>query len=275
MTKIKEVINEKLKEVLIENLHSLNNASSQNTINEMYEAMKSDTLHNQLDKFDKDKFREYCWNLAGYTGEEKTPLGYELKRRNRTFEQNVQKAITLYYAYLNKGDQFKIEFKNNKFMIPQTYIDGSKEANKNPDKKVVLPSSKIDEASQFVVSGTRKAITKKTPPATPEFIDTLTEAINNFAEALLSKNLVVNNTTLNYQELYTKFKNPNVVKKLEQHINFCNLLISAYKSSEIAFNESKGDGNEVDYMPDSRKLTTDMQEFKEYTPKFLLQAEAK
>ena len=275
MTKIKEVINEKLKEVLIENLHSLNNASSQNTINEMYEAMKSDTLHNQLDKFDKDKFREYCWNLAGYTGEEKTPLGYELKRRNRTFEQNVQKAITLYYAYLNKGDQFKIEFKNNKFMIPQTYIDGSKEANKNPDKKVVLPSSKIDEASQFVVSGTRKAITKKTPPATPEFIDTLTEAINNFAEALLSKNLVVNNTTLNYQELYTKFKNPNVVKKLEQHINFCQLLVSAYKSSEIAFNKSKGNGDPVDYMPDSRKLTSDTQEFKEFTPKFLLQAEAK
>ena len=275
MTKIKEVINEKLKEVLIENLHSLNNASSQNTINEMYEAMKSDTLHNQLDKFDKDKFREYCWNLAGYTGEEKTPLGYELKRRNRTFEQNVQKAITLYYAYLNKGDQFKIEFKNNKFMIPQTYIDGSKEANKNPDKKVVLPSSKIDEASQFVVSGTRKAITKKTPPATPEFIDTLTEAINNFAEALLSKNLVVNNTTLNYVELYTKFKNPNVVKKLEQHINFCQLLVSAYKSSEIAFNKSKGNGDPVDYMPDSRKLTSDTQEFKEFTPKFLLQAESK
>ena len=275
MTKIKEVINEKLKEVLIENLHSLNNASSQNTINEMYEAMKSDTLHNQLDKFDKDKFREYCWNLAGYTGEEKTPLGYELKRRNRTFEQNVQKAITLYYAYLNKGDQFKIEFKNNKFMIPQTYIDGSKEANKNPDKKVVLPSSKIDEASQFVVSGTRKAITKKTPPATPEFIDTVTEAINNFAEALLSKNLVVNNTTLNYQELYTKFKNPDVVKKLEKHINFCQLLISAYKSSEIAFNKSKGNGDTIDYMPDSRKLTSDTQEFKEFTPKFLLQAEAK
>ena len=275
MTKIKEVINEKLKEVLIENLHSLNNASSQNTINEMYEAMKADTLHNQLDKFDKDKFKEYCWNLAEYTGEEKTPLGYELKRRNTTFERNVQKAITLYYAYLNKGDQFKIEFKNNKFMIPQTYIDGSKEANKNPDKKVVLPSSKIDEASQFVVSGTRKAITKKTPPATPEFIDTLTEATNNFAEALLSKNLVVNNTTLNYQELYTKFKNPDVVKKLEKHINFCQLLISAYKSSEIAFNKSKGNGDPVDYMPDSRKLTSDTQEFKEFTPKFLLQAESK
>lgn len=268
-------INEKLKEVLIENLHSLNNASSQNTINEMYEAMKADTVHNKLDKFDKDKFKEYCWNLAEYTGEEKTPLGYELKRRNTTFERNVQKAITLYYAYLNKGDQFKIEFKNNKFMIPQTYIDGSKEANKNPDKKVVLPSSKIDEASQFVVSGTRKAITKKTPPATPEFIDTLTEATNNFAEALLSKNLVVNNTTLNYQELYTKFKNPNVVKKLEQHINFCQLLVSAYRSSEIAFNKSKGNGDPVDYMPDSRKLTSDTQEFKEYTPKFLLQAEAK
>ena len=266
--------NEKLKKVLTENLHNLNRASSQTVINEMYEAMKADQIHNKADKFDKEKFRNYCWKLADYSGEQVTVLGDQLKDRNTTFERNVNLAIDLYYTYLHKGDDFKLSFKNNRFMIPQKYIDGeSKEAQKNPEKSIPMPSNKIKDVSGFVVDGTYPTKTTKGKTLPPEMIDVVTEAINNFAESILSKNLV-SKGNINYQELNTKF-NDSIVQKLETHKNFISLLIQAYRSSVIAYNKSKGEGKEIEFIPDSRVLTTQMQEFKEYTPKYLFEVKAK
>ena len=61
------VENTELKKVLLDNLKTLNNATSQATINEMFEAMKKDQNHKDLTKFDKEVFIKYCWNLAGYS----------------------------------------------------------------------------------------------------------------------------------------------------------------------------------------------------------------
>jgi polyhydroxyalkanoate synthesis regulator phasin len=236
--------NEKLKKVLTENLHNLNRASSQSVINEMYEAMKADQIHNKADKFDKEKFRNYCWKLADYSGEQVTVLGDQLKDRNTTFERNVNLAIDLYYTYLHKGDKFNLSFTN-----------------------------KIKDVSGFVVDGTYPTKTTKGKTLPPEMIDVVTEAINNFAESILSKNLV-SKGNINYQELNTKF-NDNIVEKLETHKNFVSLLIQAYRSSVIAYNKSKGDGKEIEFIPESRVLTTQMQEFKQYTPKYLFEVKAK
>lgn len=263
------VENTELKKVLLDNLKTLNNATSQATINEMFEAMKKDQNHKDLKTFDKEVFTKYCWNLAGYSGEEKTPLGYELKRRNHSFEKNVQNAVAIYHAFLNKGNEMKIEFKENVFLVPQKYIDNSKEAQKQPNKKVKLPITKIKEATQFVIDGTRKSRTPKTEKTMHETVE---NACNLFAESILCRNLVKDNLP-NYEEIYGKFDD-DIIKLLEQHRDFTQMLINVYQSSVKAFKASEGNGETVEYIPESRVYSTQIQDFKKYTPKYLLEAKA-
>ena len=271
MTKQNNIVeNTELKKVLIDNLESLNKATSQATINEMFEAMKKDKNHQDIKTFDKDVFIKYCWNLAGYSGEEKTPLGYELKRRNHSFEKNVQNAVSIYHAYLNKGDAMKIEFKENVFLVPQKYIDNSKEAQKQPNKKVKLPITKIKEATQFVIDGTRKS---RTPKVEKTMTETVENAINDFATAILSRNLLKNNLP-NYEEFFDKFDD-NIIKQLENHRDFTQMLINVYESAKKAYKASEGNGQVIEFIPDSRVYSTQIQDFKKYTPSHLLEAKAK
>ena len=94
MTKIKT----DLKTLLIENLKSLNEATSPKTIWNLFQAMKNET--NDVFKakiFDGEKVRDYCWNLANYAGQQKDKLtGLITAERNKLFEYNVLRAIPIY-----------------------------------------------------------------------------------------------------------------------------------------------------------------------------------
>lgn len=267
MTSNKTVLNTELKEVLTENLTNLNNATSHSAINKMFEAMKKDENHKDLKTFKADTFIKYCWNLADYSGEEKTPLGYEVKRRNNSFEKNVGIAVNLYHGFLNKGDDLNIEFKENVFLVPQKYIDNSKEAQKQPNKKVKLPITKITQAVQFAIDGTRKS---RTPSVENTMTETVENACNMFAESILKRNLLENNLP-NYKEIYDKFDD-GIVKMLEQHRDFTSMLINIYNSSVKAYKESLGLGDAVEFIPESRVYSTQVQDFKKYTPSYLLEA---
>ena len=106
MTKIKT----DLKTLLIENLKSLNEATSPKTIWNLYEAMKNET--NDVFKaeiFDSESVREYCWNLANYKGQQKDKLtGFITVDRNELFEKNVIRAISIYKEKTVNGSDSKI-----------------------------------------------------------------------------------------------------------------------------------------------------------------------
>ena len=231
-----------LKQLLIQNLNDINNASSPQTIWNIVQAMQSET--NDVFKLqDWDKVREYCWNLASYSGQQKDKLGYIVAERNMLFEYNVSRAISIYKEQKVKGDESKITFKEKSFIVPlKDYKPNHKDLEKNPDKMVKIPLSEIVEFSDYSISGVRatKGTTSK-----PIFSEALYEAIIDFKLSILKGHNLITHTketniySFNYEAFVDKFDD-DVIKDLKELQDFINQLLEV---NETATNELDADGN--------------------------------
>jgi len=241
MTKIKT----DLKTLLIENLKSLNEATSPKTIWNLFQAMKNET--NDVFKakiFDSEKVREYCWNLASYAGQQKDKLtGLITAERNKLFEENVLRAIAIYKENQINGSDSKIEFKEKSFVVSlKDYRPNHKDLKKNPNKKVKLPLSEIVEFTDYAITGERK--TKGTTEK-PIFSVALYDAIVVFKTAILKGNGLMNydkaenKYSFNYESFVDKFDD-DVITDLENLKGFIDLLLQV---NATAINNLEENGN--------------------------------
>jgi len=241
MTKIKT----DLKTLLIENLKSLNEATSPKTIWNLFQAMKNET--NDVFKakiFDSEKVRDYCWNLASYAGQQKDKLtGLITAERNKLFEDNVLRAIAIYKEKQVNGSDSKIEFKEKAFVVSlKDYKPNHKDLKKNPNKKVKLPLSEIVEFTDYAITGERKT---KGTTAKPIFSVALYDAIVAFKTAILKGNGLMNydkaenKYSFNYESFVDKFDD-DVITDLENLKGFINLLLQV---NATAINNLEENGN--------------------------------
>ena len=238
------IIKSDLKTLLINNLNDINNASSPLTINNLVVAMqneKNDVFKKEI--FDANKVKDYCWNLASYAGQVKDKLGFITSDRNKLFEDNVLRAISVYKEKIIKGSESKIQFKEKSFIVKLAdYKPDHKDLKKAPNKMVKLPLSELVNFSDESISGVKKT---KGTVAKPLFNEVVFNAVEEFKESickgtqLIKYNKEENSYGFNYESFINKFDN-DVVKDLNSIKDFIELLLDV---NETAIAEATEDGN--------------------------------
>ena len=233
-----------LKTLLINNLKDINNASSPLTINNLVLAMQNET--NDVFKkeiFDAEKVRDYCWNLASYAGQVKDKLGFITSDRNKLFEDNVLRAISVYKEKIIKGGESKIQFKEKSFIVPLAdYKPDHKDLKKSPNKMVKLPLSELVNFADESISGVKKT---KGTVIKPLFNEVVFNAVDEFKESickgtqLIKYNKKENTYGFNYDSFIDKFDD-EVVKELNSMKDFIYLMLEV---NETAHSELDVEGN--------------------------------
>jgi len=232
-----------LKTLLINNLNDINNASSPLTINNLVVAMqneKNDVFKKEI--FDANKVKEYCWNLASYSGQVKDKLGFITSDRNKLFEDNVLRAISVYKEKIIKGVESKIQFKEKSFIVPLAdYKPDHKDLKKSPNKMVKLPLSELVNFSDQSITGVKKT---KGTVVKPLFNEVVFNAVEEFKTSickgtqLIKYNKEENSYGFNYESFIDKFDN-EVVKDLNSVKDFIELILDV---NETAIAEATEDG---------------------------------
>ena len=255
-----------LKTLLINNLKDINNASSPLTINNLVLAMqneKNDVFKKEI--FDANKVKDYCWNLASYAGQVKDKLGFITSERNKLFEDNVLRAISVYKEKIIKGSESKIQFKEKSFIVPLAdYKPDHKDLKKSPNKMVKLPLSELVNFADESITGVKKT---KGTVAKPLFNEVVFSAVDSFylsickGTQLIKKDKATNSYGFNYETFIDKFDG-EVIKELNNLKNFIELLIDV---NDTANNELDSDGN---VKVDKEISDVHVVEFKPYTKLF-------
>jgi len=233
-----------LKTLLINNLKEINNASSPLTINNLVLAMNNET--NDVFKkeiFDAEKVKDYCWNLASYAGQVKDKLGFITSDRNKLFEDNVLRAISVYKEKIIKGGESKIQFKEKSFIVPLAdYKQDHKDLKKSRNKMVKLPLSELVNFADESITGVKKT---KGTVAKPIFSEVVFNAVEDFKHAICkgtqlnTYDKATNTYGFNYETFIDKFDD-HVVKDLNSMKDFIELLLDV---NETAIAEATEDGN--------------------------------
>jgi len=233
-----------LKTLLINNLKDINNASSPLTINNLVLAMQNET--NDVFKkeiFDAEKVRDYCWNLASYAGQQKDKLGFITSDRNKLFEDNVLRAISVYREKIIKGGESKIQFKEKSFIVPLAdYKPDHKDLKKSPNKMVKLPLSELVNFADESISGVKKT---KGTVIKPLFNEVVFNAVEQFKASICKGTQLIkyhkdaNTYGFNYDSFIDKFDD-EVVKELNSMKDFIYLMLEV---NETAHSELDVEGN--------------------------------
>jgi len=256
-----------LKTLLINNLKDINNASSPLTINNLVLAMnneKNDVFKKEI--FEAEKVKDYCWNLASYAGQVKDKLGFITSDRNKLFEDNVLRAISVYKEKIIKGGESKIQFKEKSFIVKLAdYKPDHKDLKKSPNKMVKLPLSELVNFADESITGVKKT---KGTVIKPLFSEVVFNAVEEFKTSiaighnLITKDKKTNEYKPNYQEFVLKFDD-GVIKDLNSLKDFIDLML---EYNETAFDNNDADTGNVKV--DETIMKAHIVEFKPFSKMF-------
>ena len=275
MTNEKKVLKKEqktLETLLKDNLDNSENLSSASVIEELSQAMKINA-NGVFEKsgFDRDKARAYCWQSVGYQGEKKSKFGFLEKNRNLVFENNVNRAIAIFWARLQVGEtEFQseyLEFRNgvgdkSSYLAKVDHI--IKMNNKEPDAKIKLeqrkrlPLTDIIPFCDYAVSGKAKPTRTKSENQDPIYDNVVENAVSEFQIALLKdqgffitdeKGQVIQ---FKYETFIDKF-NDNVLKSLKLAKQFISFLEECNQiANELHTEDGKAIPNSKDEIEKAR-----------------------